>query len=140
MTTTLRAGRRRIDISHADKVLFAGAGLTKLDLAHHYERVSEPLLRQIRDHPIAMQAFPDGNRVGRLLRQGRARPRFAEVRAAARALGELLRDEGLEPFAMTTGSRGLHVVAALRRGAAFDAVRAFARVIAERSPRRTRDG
>src|SRR3954452_19044301 len=60
MTTTLRAGRRRIDISHADKVLFAAAGLTKLDLAHHYERVSEPLLRQIRDHPIAMQAFPDG--------------------------------------------------------------------------------
>lgn len=33
---------------------------------------------------------------------------------------------------MTTSSRGLHVVVALRRGAAFDEVRAFARAISER--------
>ena len=39
---------------------------------------------------------------------------FAEVRAAAREAGELLRDIGLVPYTMTTGSRGLHV----RRAAA----------------------
>src|SRR5215813_761490 len=32
-------------ISHADKVLFAERGDTKGDLAAHYERVAEPLMR-----------------------------------------------------------------------------------------------
>jgi bifunctional non-homologous end joining protein LigD len=65
----------------------------------------------------------------------------AGTRRAALELGRLLRDElGLTPFAMTTGSRGYHVVVALQRRAAFDAVRAFARDVARlaaaRDPRR----
>jgi bifunctional non-homologous end joining protein LigD len=56
--------------------------------------------------------------------------RFAEVRAAARALGGLLGDLGLRPFAMTTGSRGLHVVAPLRRGPEHAEVVEFARDVA----------
>ena len=63
---------------------------------------------------------------------------FAEVRAAARELGRLLRDLGLEPHAMTTGSRGLHIVAPLRRTQEFEAVRPFAqrvaRLLADRNP------
>ncbi len=55
---------------------------------------------------------------------------FAEVRATARALGELLRDLGLAPHAMTTGSRGLHVTVPLRRTADYPAVQAFARAVA----------
>jgi bifunctional non-homologous end joining protein LigD len=64
-----------------------------------------------------------------------------EVRRAARELGALLRDLGLEPFAMATGSRGYHVVVPLRRHADFETVRAFARdvaaVAAARDPRLT---
>lgn len=56
--------------------------------------------------------------------------RFDEVRAAARRLGDLLRAIGLAPFAMTTGSRGLHVTVPLRRSAAFGAVQDFARNVA----------
>jgi bifunctional non-homologous end joining protein LigD len=56
---------------------------------------------------------------------------FAEVRAAARAAGERLRDLGLTPYAMTTGSRGIHVVCPLRRGPGFPAVHGFARALAE---------
>ena len=56
---------------------------------------------------------------------------YAEVRAAARAAGERLRDLGLVPFAMTTGSRGLHVVCPLRRGPDFLEVHGFARALAE---------
>ena len=41
---------------------------------------------------------------------------FAAIRAGALELGALLRELGLTPFAMTSGSRGLHVVAPLRRG------------------------
>ncbi len=39
---------------------------------------------------------------------------FADIRATARTLGDLLRELGLEPFAMTTGSRGLHVLTPLQ--------------------------
>jgi bifunctional non-homologous end joining protein LigD len=56
---------------------------------------------------------------------------FAEVRAAARAAGELLRDRGLRPFVKTTGSRGLHVVCPLRPTVDHAAVLAFARAVAE---------
>jgi len=57
--------------------------------------------------------------------------RFADVRAAARAAGERLRDAGLVPFAMATGSRGIHVVCPLRRGPTFGDVHRFARGLAE---------
>jgi bifunctional non-homologous end joining protein LigD len=56
---------------------------------------------------------------------------FATVRAAARAAGDHLRDAGLAPYAMVTGSRGIHVVCPLRRGPGFDAVHAYARAVAE---------
>ena len=56
---------------------------------------------------------------------------FADVRAAARDAGERLRDAGLVPYAMVTGSRGVHVVCPLRRGRDFTDVHGFARRMAE---------
>jgi bifunctional non-homologous end joining protein LigD len=40
---------------------------------------------------------------------------FSVVREAALAVGERMRSLGLEPFAMVTGSKGIHVVAPLKR-------------------------
>jgi bifunctional non-homologous end joining protein LigD len=57
---------------------------------------------------------------------------FAAVRAAAREAGARLRDAGLAPYAMVTGSRGVHVVCALRRDTSFGAVHRYARSLAER--------
>ena len=56
---------------------------------------------------------------------------FDLVRRSALALGEILREAGVEPWAMTTGSRGLHVVVALRRRHTFTAVRDAAVAIGE---------
>jgi bifunctional non-homologous end joining protein LigD len=57
---------------------------------------------------------------------------FENVRFAARVLRELLEQElQLETFVMTTGSRGLHIVAPLDGRQEFDEVRSFARNIAE---------
>src|SRR4051794_33586556 len=56
---------------------------------------------------------------------------FAAVRAAARDAGDRLRDAGLVPFAMVTGSRGVHVVCPLRRAASFKEVHTYARSLAE---------
>jgi bifunctional non-homologous end joining protein LigD len=50
---------------------------------------------------------------------------FAEVRAAARAAGDLLSDLGLEPHAMVTGSRGIHVVCPIKRTASWEKARLF---------------
>jgi bifunctional non-homologous end joining protein LigD len=55
----------------------------------------------------------------------------ADVRSAAADVGHALRDLGLEPFAMTTGSRGFHVVVPLQRRADHATVLAFARDLAE---------
>jgi bifunctional non-homologous end joining protein LigD len=56
---------------------------------------------------------------------------FATIRAAARDAGERLRDRGLVPHAMVTGSRGIHVVCPLRRGPGFGDVHTFARAVGE---------
>jgi bifunctional non-homologous end joining protein LigD len=194
VTERIRAGRRMVEITHADRVMFPEVGLTKLDLSRHYDRVAPVMVPHVRDRPLALDAYPDGVRGGgyyvkqipahfpdwiaratvrkregevtHVLANDRAtlvylagqnvvtlhvwpsradrpdhpdrlifdldpsRQRFAEVRAAARALGDLLRDLGLTPYAMTTGSRGLHVVVPLRRREPFETVRAFARAVA----------
>jgi bifunctional non-homologous end joining protein LigD len=64
---------------------------------------------------------------------------FPAIRAGALELGELLRELGLAPFAKTSGSRGLHIVAPLRRSAHADVVRATAGEIAERLAERRPD-
>ena len=65
--------------------------------------------------------------------------RPADVLRAARTMFNLVRELGLQPWVMTTGSRGYHVTVPLRRGADFDATRAFAREVAalaaQREPR-----
>jgi bifunctional non-homologous end joining protein LigD len=196
MTETLRVGRRQIELTHPEKVLFPAAGLTKLDLARHYERVAPRMLPHVRDRPLAMRAYPGGVvRPGFFLKAAPAhfpdwiprvsipkrdgtitqvvvreaatlvylagqnviephvfparadqpdRPdrliidldpsheRFDEVRAAAREVGDRLRALGLCPYAMTSGSRGIHVVAPLRRAPSFTDVHRLARALAER--------
>jgi bifunctional non-homologous end joining protein LigD len=57
---------------------------------------------------------------------------FDKIRAAALAVADLLRDIGLTPFAKVSGSRGIHVVAPLKRLREADEVRAAAGALAER--------
>ena len=196
MSEKVRVGRRTVEISHPDKLLFARPPLTKRDIVGHYERVADVMLPHVRGRPLALQVFPDGiERPGFFMksipgylpvldiardrsqarRRGHAGPRrgpatlvylagqnvvtlhawlsradepqlpdrlildfdpspgasFNSVRAAARAAGARLRDAGLVPYAMVTGSRGVHVVCPLRRGPAYTEVHAYARTIAE---------
>jgi bifunctional non-homologous end joining protein LigD len=56
----LQIGRRKVGISHPEKVLFPQAGLTKLDLARHYESVAPQMIPYVRERPLALQAFPNG--------------------------------------------------------------------------------
>ena len=57
---TVRAGRRAVEVSRPDKVLFPADGVTKRDLAEYYARVAPAMVPLIRGHPVAMERFPDG--------------------------------------------------------------------------------
>jgi bifunctional non-homologous end joining protein LigD len=199
MSLSIRAGRRTVEISRPDKVLFP-PDITKADLASYYEQVGPAMLPHLRDRPLNLERYPDGIDGPRIIQQhssahfpswvarvtvparkgqvehvtardpatlvymaGQAaitvhrwlsrsdrldRPdvlvvdldpsvdRPPEVRRAALIFGSLLREVGLEPWAMTTGSRGYHVAVSLRRAAGFDEVRQFARELADLAARR----
>jgi bifunctional non-homologous end joining protein LigD len=196
---TIRAGRRRVRITHPEKVLFPDDGITKEDLAEYYAAVAGAMVPHVRDRPlnlwrwnngidhdvVVQQAIPKGapewvrtvkvhrrrggdvvHAVGGeaatlvwLANQNCITPHawtarcdrpdhpdriifdfdpaddgadhFEAIRAGALALGDLLRGHGLQPFAMTSGSRGIHVVAPLRRGPDSDRVRTVAGELAE---------
>ncbi|MFC6065065.1 hypothetical protein ACFP4F_21310, partial [Streptomyces ochraceiscleroticus] len=57
---TVRAGRRTVAISRPDKVLFPDDGITKLDVAEHYEAVAPRALPHLRGRPLMMERHPDG--------------------------------------------------------------------------------
>jgi bifunctional non-homologous end joining protein LigD len=205
-TLELKAGRRRVAITHPDKLLWADDGISKADLAGYYGRLAPVMAPHLRGRPlnlwrwnagiggqrVVQQEIPKGApawvRRAEVVKRGGGtvchivggeeatlvwmanqncitphtwsaridrpdRPdrlifdldppgadAFGVVRDAALALGELLRDEGLVPFAMVTGSKGVHVVAPLRRTATADAVRARAgelgQELADRDPDR----
>jgi bifunctional non-homologous end joining protein LigD len=192
----IRSGRHRVEITHPDKLLFTDPGVTKHDLACHYERIASAMLPHLRGRPLALETFPQGvgqrgffmksipghfpswiktaevpKRGGSLVQvlaenaatlvylagQNVVTPHiwlsrvdqphrpdrliidldpspgigFGAVRAAAREAGQRLRDAGLVPYAMVTGSRGVHVVCPLRRGPSFGEVHGYARALAE---------
>ncbi|HMJ37263.1 MAG TPA: non-homologous end-joining DNA ligase [Baekduia sp.] len=186
---------RAVRLTHPERLLWPGDGLTKGDLYNYFGAVAGAMLPHVRDRPISMQRFrgsvqeggffqkeiprgaPDwldrvavgkhGGSVCHLLansrealqwlgQQGCVTPHvfprradrldrpdrlvidldptledFGAVRRAALACGDALRDRGLEPFAMVTGSRGVHVVAPLKRTRDVEDVLAWSRGLAE---------
>jgi len=55
-------GRRTVETSNEDKVLFPRSGITKGDLIDYYERIAHHMLPHLRDRPLVLQRFPDGIR------------------------------------------------------------------------------
>jgi bifunctional non-homologous end joining protein LigD len=56
---------------------------------------------------------------------------FADVKAAARTVRELLEASGLAPFALLTGGKGVHVIAPLKPKADWEMVKDFCRTLAK---------
>jgi DNA ligase D len=56
----LELAGREVRITSPDKVLFAGPGVTKLDLVRYYAALEEPLMRAMGGRPVLMQRFPQG--------------------------------------------------------------------------------
>ena len=59
-TEQLRIGRRRIEVSNLDKVLYPGTKFTQADLIDYYVSVSKYILPHLKDRPITLKRFPEG--------------------------------------------------------------------------------
>jgi bifunctional non-homologous end joining protein LigD len=58
--SAVRAGRRSVELTNAEKVLFPGDGITKADLVEYYQSVAKWMIPHLRERPIAMERYPDG--------------------------------------------------------------------------------
>lgn len=56
----VKVGRREIEITRPDKVLFPEGGITKGDLIAYYARIAPWILPHIRDRPLTLERYPDG--------------------------------------------------------------------------------
>jgi len=56
----VEAGGREVQVTSPNKVFFADAGATKLDLVRYYQAVEQPLLRALGGRPVLLQRFPNG--------------------------------------------------------------------------------
>ena len=66
-----RIGRRRVEISHPDRVLFPDDGITKAELVDYYIAVAPRMVPLLRDRPVNLQRFPDGIGGGGFFQQAR---------------------------------------------------------------------
>ena len=76
MRTTVRAGRRKVEVKNADKPLFGADGATKADLADYYARIAPLMLPQIKGRPIVLERFPEGVDGSGFLVQHPSHPRW----------------------------------------------------------------
>ncbi|MEX1140686.1 MAG: non-homologous end-joining DNA ligase [Thermoleophilaceae bacterium] len=57
---TLELDGREVGFSNPDKVFFADAGITKLDVCEYYLAVADAILPHLRDRPTTLKRFPNG--------------------------------------------------------------------------------
>jgi bifunctional non-homologous end joining protein LigD len=56
----MRVGRRTVEVSRLDKVLFPDVGVTKGELIDYYQSVAPLMVPYLRGRPLALERFPDG--------------------------------------------------------------------------------
>ena len=58
----LQVGRRRVRVTHPDRVLFPGDGVTKGDLAEYYAAIGDAIVPHLRERPFTLKRYPYGIR------------------------------------------------------------------------------
>jgi len=58
----LQIGRRRVRVTHPERVLFPGDGVTKGDLAEYYAAIGDAIVPHLRDRPFTLKRYPYGIR------------------------------------------------------------------------------
>jgi bifunctional non-homologous end joining protein LigD len=60
MAEEITAGGITVPLTHPDKVLFPGDGITKADLARYHADMAAWMLPGLKDRPVSMVRYPDG--------------------------------------------------------------------------------
>ena len=50
----LTVGRRRVRVTHPERVLFPGDGVTKGDLAEYYAAIGDAIVPHLRERPFTL--------------------------------------------------------------------------------------
>src|SRR5918994_2640380 len=58
--STVTVGRRRVEVSSLEKVLYPDDGITKADLIDYYRQMAKHMLPYLVDRPIALERYPNG--------------------------------------------------------------------------------
>src|SRR5437762_1775637 len=53
-------GRRRIRLTHPERVLFPEDGVTKGDLVQYYVEIGDAIVPHLRDRPFTLKRYPHG--------------------------------------------------------------------------------
>jgi bifunctional non-homologous end joining protein LigD len=56
----LLVGKRSVEVSNLDKVLYPAGRFSKGDVIDYYISISKYLLPHLKDHPVTLKRFPDG--------------------------------------------------------------------------------
>ena len=56
----IRIGRRALQVSNIDKVLYPAADFTKGDVIHYYLRIANVLLPHLKNRPLTLKRYPNG--------------------------------------------------------------------------------
>ena len=60
MSEQVQIGRRTVRLTHRDRVLFPGDGVTKGDLARYYTEIGDAIVPHLRDRPFTLKRYPHG--------------------------------------------------------------------------------
>jgi len=57
---TAQVGRRKLELSNLEKILFPGDGILKAELIEYYLKVAPTLLAHVKGRPLSLVRYPDG--------------------------------------------------------------------------------
>lgn len=60
----IKVGRRTLQVSNLDKVLYPAVGFRKADVINYYIKIAPVLLPHLRDRPLTLKRYPNGVREG----------------------------------------------------------------------------
>ena len=60
MSDEIQIGRRRVRLTHPERVLFPGDGVTKGNLAEYYLEIGDAIVPHLRDRPFTLKRYPHG--------------------------------------------------------------------------------
>jgi DNA primase len=86
----VQVGRRKLELSNLEKVLYPGDGILKAEVIAYYHEIAPTILYHIKGRPLTLIRFPDGIESERFYQKNR--PRWAPDWVEFKTLGEEKKD------------------------------------------------